>query len=64
MITKKIFPVFNTEDGDCYMCDGEIAKITGSRAEYRLFGILLYAKTLYNPWYYKVQILDEWVYEF
>lgn len=53
MITKKIFPFFNYENGKLSTNrDEEYMYITGTRIEYRFLGILFYAKTLYNPHYY------------
>lgn len=45
MITKLVYPVFA---GTC---------VTEMKAEYRMFGILLYKKTIRTPHYYKV---SEW----
>jgi|GEM_PF-4142478 hypothetical protein len=53
MITKKVFPMFKNEDGKVYLRDGEVSRVTGTRVEYRFFGILLYLKIFYKPLYYE-----------
>ncbi len=52
MFTKEITPIISSAQGD--------PGVVGTLVEYKLFGILLYRKRMYNPSYYG---LTEWDYD-
>jgi hypothetical protein len=60
MITKKIIPVGNVEKNK----EGLFMNITSMVAEYRIFGILLYKKTLINPSYFRADNYEGFIINF
>ena len=53
MITKTTFPILSGTARN---------RVIGTRAEYRLFGLLIYRKTIYLPSYYGLESWDEYPY--
>jgi hypothetical protein len=52
MLSKKITPVIESLEG--------VKTVTGTKVEYRLFGMLLYLKRLYTPAHFGFK--DEWTF--
>ncbi len=59
MLKKTVVPIIEAASANSTQ---EGPKVVGSQIEYRIFGLLICRKTLYNPHKYGVTYYEDWYY--